>query len=264
MSYIDENKAAWEEAFDNRRPGWGENNHLRLKAEKFALFDDDMKRTLEGMDLRGKTLAQFCCNNGRELLSLMDSGASAGVGFDIAENIIAQARETAGKAGITNCEFVACNILDIPESYYGRFDLILFTVGSISWFEDLALLFAKTASCLKAGGVVLINHFHPMMAMLPKPWDSTYDPKDLRRVAYSYFNRDPWVENRGRDYMSGEYASKTFTDFPQTMSDVINALGACGLKTFRLDEHDYDVGMTDAYDGKGFPLSFTLIAEKSS
>lgn len=28
-------------------------------------------------------------------------------------------------------------------------------------------------------------------------------------------------------------------------------------------EYDYDIGITDAYDGKGFPLSFILIAEKS-
>ena len=35
-----------------------------------------------------------------------------------------------------------------------------------------------------------------------------------------------------------------------------------GLALTRLDEFDYDVGLSDAYDGKGFPLSYLLTAEK--
>jgi len=46
------------------------------------------------------------------------------------------------------------------------------------------------------------------------------------------------------------------------MSDIANALSANGMKTARLNEYDYDIGLADAYDGKGFPLSFILISEK--
>lgn len=66
---------------------------------------------IEKIDFKGKIIAQFCCNNGRELLSLMQLKSNYGVGFDIAENIIEQAKETARKANITNCDFVATNIL---------------------------------------------------------------------------------------------------------------------------------------------------------
>lgn len=97
MNYISGNKAAWEEAFDNRKPNWGEENHIRIKGERLAFFNSDMKKELEQIDFHNKTIAQFCCNNGRELLSLMDCGANSGVGFDIAENIIEQARNTAEK-----------------------------------------------------------------------------------------------------------------------------------------------------------------------
>ena len=55
---------------------------------------------------------------------------------------------------------------------------------------------------------------------------------------------------------------KTFTSFSHTMSDIANALSANGMKTARLNEYDYDIGLADAYDGKGFPLSFILISEK--
>jgi len=64
--------------------------------------------------------------------------------------------------------------------------------------------------------------------------------------------------------MSAPYTSKTFTSFSHTMSAIINALSTNGIKTVRLNEYDYDIGLIDSdiYDGKGFPLSFTLLAEK--
>lgn len=263
MSYIDGNKAAWEEAFENRKPSWGEENHIRLKREKLAFFNADMKRELEKIDFSGKTVAQFCCNNGRELLSMSGLGINAGIGFDIAENILEQARDTATKAGIDNCSFVACNILDIPESYHNRFDLIFFTIGAITWFEDLNMLFDKVAKCLKSNGLVMVNDFHPLLNMLPIPGDDCFDPENLNRFAYSYFRKEPWIENNGQGYMTKEYTSKTFTSFSHTMSGIINALSGNGIKTIKLNEYDYDIGMTDVYDSKGFPLSFILIAEKS-
>ena len=262
MNYINGNKAAWEEAFDNRKPSWGEENHIRLKGEKFAFFNADMKRELEKIDFQGKTIAQFCCNNGRELLSMANLGIGAGTGFDIAENIIEQARDTAVKAGIDNCSFIACNILDIPENYYNQFDFIFFTIGAITWFEDLTLLFDKVAKCLKSNGLLLINDFHPLLNMLSLPGDDCFDQENLDKFAYSYFRKEPWIENNGQGYMSKDYVSKTFISFSHTMSGIINALSINGIKTVKLNEYDYDIGMTDAYNSKGFPLSFILIAEK--
>lgn len=262
MSYIAGNKAAWEEAFDNRKPNWGEENHIRLRSEKLAFFNSDIKKELEQIDFQNKTVAQFCCNNGRELLSLMDRGANAGVGFDIAENIIEQARDTAAKANIENCDFVACNILDIPKSYHNQFDFVFFTIGAITWFEDLDLLFDKVAKCLKKGGLLLIHDFHPLMNMLPLPSDDCFDPENLNQLAFSYFRKEPWIENNGQGYMSKDYVSKTFTSFSHTMAGMINALFTNGMKTVKLNEYDYDIGMTEVYDNKGFPLSYILIAEK--
>ena len=266
MSYIDSNKAAWEEAFDNRRNNWGGDNHMRLKNDKYAFFDSDMKNEIAGIDLKGKNIAQFCCNNGRELLSLvLDSGAAYGTGFDIAENILDQVKQTASKAGIENCEFVNCNILEIPDSYYDRYDFIFFTIGAICWFQDLQALFDKTGKCLKSGGTLLINDGHPLAAMLPLPGEDEFDPNNLNRFVHSYFREEPWLGNSGMYYISGEYESKTFTDFSHSMSDIVNALSSNGMKTVKLNEYEYDVGMvgSDVFDKKGIPLSYILIAEKS-
>ncbi|MCL2076892.1 MAG: class I SAM-dependent methyltransferase [Oscillospiraceae bacterium] len=265
MDYIKSNKAAWEEAFDHRRTGWSNHNDLHLKKEKFAFFDSDLKKILESIDFKGKTVAQFCCNDGRELLSLMDGGATHGVGFDIAENMIEYAIETAEKADITNCSFHACDILKIPENYYNQFDFIFFTIGGIIWFEDLSLLFEKVSKCLKDGGMLLINDFHPIVNMLALPGEPEYQPDNLNRVAHSYFNRTPWVSNSGMEYMSTLKESKTFTSYRHKMSDIINALIKNGFSIANFEEYDYDIMLeTKVYEGIGFPLSYTLIAEKRS
>ncbi|MCR5684377.1 MAG: hypothetical protein K6G81_03015 [Lachnospiraceae bacterium] len=85
--YIEGNKAAWEEAFDNRDASWGADITERIQKEEYLFFEKEMADVLRTIDAEGKTIGQFCCNNGRELLSLVKSGKAAkGVGFDIAEN----------------------------------------------------------------------------------------------------------------------------------------------------------------------------------
>lgn len=264
MSYFQKNKEAWEEAFEHRHLGWGETNHERLVNETLPFFCADVVEELEKIDFHGKNIAQFCCNNGRELLSLMGLGARKGVGFDIAENIIKQGADTAEKAGIKNCEFVSCNILDIPQKYHCSFDFILFTVGAITWFEDLNELFQKVSDCLKPGGVMLIHDFHPVMNMLPMPGEPEFDGQHLNQMTYSYFRKEPWIENEGMGYMSEPYASKTFISFSHTFSAVINAVSAAGLHLVKLNEYDYDIGLSDVYNKMGFPLSYFLIAERQS
>jgi len=267
MNYIETNKAAWEEAFDNRKPNWGENNHIRLKNEKYAFFDTDMKDLVSGLDVKDKHVAQFCCNNGRELLSLVyDGEAASGTGFDIAENILNQAKQTAKKAGIENCEFVNCNLLEIPEKYYDSFDMVFFTIGALCWFQDLTHLFKVTGKCLKNGGILLINDGHPVINMLAFPGEDGYDPDNPTKLTHSYFKKEPWIGNNGMGYMSIEYESKTFTDYSHTMSDIVNALSANKMKTIKLDEYEYDIRQigSDIYDNKGFPVSYILVAEKSS
>jgi SAM-dependent methyltransferase len=261
MDYINSNKEAWEEAFDKRHEGWGNENYLRLLHEELPFLNEKFKHALLRLNLRGKTIAQFCCNNGREILSAMKLGAKAGVGFDIAENMVAQARETARKAGIS-CDFRACNILNITDEYREAFDLVFFTIGAITWFQDLQALFSVAAKCLKPGGALLIEESHPFINMLPLPGEEKFNPDTLDRIAYSYFREEPWIENKGMGYMTPDYNSKTFTSFSHTMACILNAIIASGMNIVSLQEFDFDIGMSDVYDGKGYPLSYILRAEK--
>ena len=264
MKYTENNKQAWEHAFDNRKEGFGDNDFAKLKDNQLAFLDDVIMSELSKIDFKGKSVAHFCCNTGRELLSLMSLGVERGVGFDIAENIISQARETAKKMEMTACEFVACDILEIPDKYHGQFDVVLLTIGAICWFEDLALFFNKVSNCLKPDGTVILYEIHPFENMLPMPGDDEFDENDLNKFTFSYFRSDPWIDTQGMTYMTGLKESKTFTSFSHTMGSIINAMAANDLYVTRLNEYDEAVsGMTERYDGKGFPLSYIMIASQA-
>lgn len=264
MDYITMNKEAWEEAFDRRYEGYGENNHVLLKTEQYPFLEKEMIEELQEIDLNNKNIAQFCCNNGRELLSIIKNGGNTGVGFDIAENLINQAKETAAKAEIP-CDFVVCNILDIDKKYYGQFDLIVVTIGAISWFHDLNQFFGMVSKCLKKDGVLLVNEMHPFTNMLAMEGEETYDANDLTKFVYSYFKSDPFISNDGMSYMcKHDYESKTFTSFTQTFADIINGIvvNDMNIRKLREFEHDISEGFEKLSD-KGFPLSYIIKARKN-
>lgn len=264
MDYISDNKQAWEEAFENRVPGWGDDHADALASQTLPFFNQDMIAVLKSLDLKGKTIAQFGCNNGRELLSAMQLGAAHGIGFDLTENFVGQARQIAEKIGCKNVDFVTTNLLEIDETYHNRFDLIFFTIGAITWFKDLNELFTVVSKCLKSNGMLLVNDFHPFMEMLPFPGEEGYDPDHLGRVTYSYFRKEPWIENDGMSYITPEYYSKTFTSFSHTLSEIFTALIESGISIKKFLEFDYDLGMTEVYNGLGLSLSFILLGEKTA
>ena len=108
--YIEGNKEAWEEAFDNRDASWGADITERIQKEDYPFFEKEMADILRRIDARGMSVGQFCCNNGRELLSLVKcQGAARGTGFDIAENQVAFANEKAKELDLP-CTFEAVNV----------------------------------------------------------------------------------------------------------------------------------------------------------
>ena len=265
MDYSKANKAAWEEAFAKHKAGYKEDPALRLKRGDRSFLEVDAIAALEKIGLEGKDVAQICCNNGRELLTLLTMGATQGTGFDIAENFVEEARRLAKEADL-NAEFVATNIYDIDESYSNRFDLVLITIGALCWFEDLERFFAKVAFVLKESGTLLINEQHPYTNMLAMKNEEGHDPARPDKVVFSYFKEEPWIENCGVDYV-GEttYESKTLYSFSHSFAAIFNALCKNDLRVQQLHEFDYDISKSWPHiDKKGLPLSYVLVAEKCS
>ncbi len=257
--YIRSNKEAWEEAFDLRDASYGADIEEQVQTQPYAFFNEDTANILKKYDLRGKSIAQFCCNNGRELLSLVKTtGAKEGVGFDIAANMVAFANEKAAKLNLP-CHFVEANILELDDTYKEAFDFVFITIGGTCWFKSLQEYFAVIAKCLKKGGCIVINDTHPVGNMIATPGDEGYDDKTPTNIVFSYFEHE-WIGTGGMYYMTGrEYASKTFTDYTHSLSEFIDGLCANGIVVTGLKEYDYDIsGGFPQISGRRIPLSMIL------
>ncbi|HAP54426.1 MAG TPA: SAM-dependent methyltransferase [Spirochaetaceae bacterium] len=262
MDYIAANKEAWEEAFDQRETAWGEDIVRRINEEDYPFFQKDMADCLKKYNVKNKVIAQFCCNNGRELLSLAKNGAKEGFGFDIAENQIKFATERSRSLGL-NCKFIATNILSIGREYHNKFDLLIITIGALCWFKELDEFFAVVSNCLKEGGALIINEQHPVANMLGAPGEENFDEKAPRDLVNSYFEKE-WIENDGAYYITKKiYKSKTFTSFSHPLSEIIDSICKNGMNIYGMEEFDYDISdLFPHLNHQGIPLSYILEAKK--
>lgn len=137
-------------------------------------------------------------------------------------------------------------------------------MGALCWFEDLEEVFKKVSKCLKREGYVFIQELHPCTNMLAVNGEEVYDPEDKMKIAWSYFKTEPFVEDWGMGYIVGDtIKSKPFTSFTHKMSDIINGIVKNDLRICTLEEYDYDIGgELQALNGKGYPMSYILVAEK--
>ena len=263
-NYVEGNKLAWEDSFAHSTSGFGEDHAKILKEETLPFLHPNFIQELRQYDLKDKKLLHLCCNNGRELASIVKGfEASSGVGIDIAENIVAQANKNAVEAGIP-CEYFACNVLEIQEQYIGQYDAVFFTIGAICWFEDLTELFQVASIYLKPGGYIFIYEAHPLQDIIPMPGDPSYDPENELKIGWSYFKKEPFVDEMGMGYMGDQNRkSKTFTSFSHTMSDYINGLAKNGMCIQSCEEYDYDSACCYPHlSGMGFPLTLMMTAKK--
>ena len=196
-----DNKAAWEEAFEHRHSSWGKDIVSRVNKENYPFFTKDMKELLKKQDLEGKVIGQFCCNNGRELVSIVKSGkAKKGIGIDIAENQIQFANEKAKEIELP-CFFVATNIYDIDDNFKEQFDLVIITIGALCWFKYLNRFFKIVANCMKPNAKIYINEQHPFTNMIATNGEESYDLNHPLECKYSYFEH-VWKGNEGMFYIT--------------------------------------------------------------
>lgn len=260
MDYARANKAAWEEAYEKHQAGYDADPVERLREGQLFL-GPELVVALRAIGVANKTVAQFCCNNGRELLSVVGMGAEHGTGFDIAENFAEEGRRIAREAGIA-ADFIATDIHAVDESYADRFDLMIITCGALTWFADLEMFFAKVALVLREGAHLVIHEKHPFTDMVALPREAGFEADCPERIVYSYFKEEPWVETVGADYIGGTtYDSRPFTSFSHTYASIITAMAHNGLMVESLEEYDRDICASWGHlEGKGMPLSYLMLA----
>jgi len=84
---------------------------------------------------------------------------------DFSPTALGRARELAERVGV-HIDTVVCDSRAIPESLYGRFDLVYVTVGAICWIDDLDLWMRQVSLALRPGGRLVMVEIHPLYQMI--------------------------------------------------------------------------------------------------
>lgn len=254
--YTEANRKAWNEVMP-RHEAIKKDAKRQFLQPGFSCLDQTVTEKLREIGLQGKRVAQVCCNDGVETLSLKNLGAASAAGFDISDGAIDSARQLAKVSGIDS-EFVRTDIYEIPEKYERQFDLVFISAGVFTWFPDLTLFFKKVSWLLKEGGAVLIYEMHPFLNMLDQ------EAVDFR-IKYTYFNDSPQMYDDGITYMGNEtYDSSPAYNFDPKLSDIFNGLIENGFQLCEFKEYPFDLSpLFERMEGRKIecPLSLLIHAK---
>jgi len=263
-NFIESNRKAWNQANTYHQKAKGDYYKKKFKNPNFIVLDKLEKANLKKLNVKGKVVGQLCCNNGIELISIVRFGAKEGIGFDIAENPIGDAKKFAKIANV-NCKFVKTNIYSIDKKYVHMFDIIYISAGSINWLPDLNNFFKVISELLKQGGKLMMYEIHPFSEILASEDDDQFDKKNPYKIVNSYFNKKAQINDSGIDYLGKkEYKSETSYWFTHKVSDIINNSIKHGIKIDEWNEYPFDVSacLEHLEDDELLPLSFLMLGTK--
>lgn len=263
-NYAESNREAWNQVTPIHQQHTKINLQAAVQAEDYSDLDAIEAAILQRVGLQQKRVAQLCCNNGRELISLLKLGAASGVGFDIADEAIKEAT-LLGTLSKTNCEFVRTDVYAIDPTYFHQFDLVFTTIGALCWFDDLDRFFAIVAQLLRPNGHLFVYELHPVSGFFALPGEADYAAEQELKIAYSYFRKEPFVNDHGLDYVGNtQYDAKTAYAFPHTLADIFTGLVKNGLTIREFQEYLHDISADFKHLEKyqKLPLCFTVVAQK--
>jgi len=260
----DANREAWNEVTPIHQNARKINLKSEFKNAGFSTLDPKITAKLREIGVEGRRVAQVCCNNGRELLSLINIGAKSGAGFDISDAAIEEAIELKNISKLP-AEFIRTDAYDISIEFYNEFDLVYISIGALAWLPELDEFFKIVSRLLKNTGHLVIYEQHPFVYMLAQPGDELYVESDPIKIVHSYFREEPWIDTDGIDYVGkSRYNAKVCYNFTQALSKIINAIIKNDIKLQELNEYPHDI--SDEFEHLAgqdkLALSYILIGQK--
>lgn len=226
----------------------------------FCELDNNLKHTLQSLNVQGLRAAQVGCNNGRELLSLATLGALPVLGIDQSGAFLAQAQRLS-QARDLHPRWLQADIHQLPADV-GPVDLVIITIGVLNWMPDLHRFMAAVARLMAPGARLVINETHPMLEMFDPESATPFEP------TLSYFDKGPHIFTQAITYDGSDGGQAPPAHwFVHTLGDVVSACVANGLQVQRLTEHP-DLNREAEYEvyarrAAQLPLSYTLVAQRT-
>jgi len=198
--------------------GGNEWSELASGYERARAKDDSLDRLVEWPaqrdllgDVRGRSVLDLGCGNGAKLTELVEDGAVASVGVDIAGNFL--------HAQSPDLEFIRGDLseLDSVPGLAGRkFDRILF-LQSFGYAKDPVRTLQAARSMLTDEGFVLLSRTQPIRYAVERT------ERNGTSLGEEYFSTSPF------SYVSKWNDQITITKRPYTISDLINTFSTAGL-----------------------------------
>jgi len=236
--YTEANRIAWDEAAPRHAAHNNDELFAAVENPAYVSFEGEILTTLQGVGLAGKSVVQLGCNNGRETLSLRNLGAARCVGVDASEEFLDHGRELIRIADAAKqVELICADVYDLPDEFDGAFDMVLVTIGVVSWMPDLQAFFEVIRRLLKPGGQLVMEEMHPVLFMYEEDSEG-----GASSIQYSYFSKHIWEESGDLDYYGHEvYDGAPNYSFMYRLDEILMAGIDVGLRLQRFTELDYDI-----------------------
>ena len=193
-------------------------------AQPLAFWDRYGRRTVERLSLRrGARVLDVCCGTGASALPAARAVGGEGrvIGVDLAERLLALAREKARAAGQGNVEFRRADMTSLGFEG-GEFDAIVCVFG-IFFVPDMAAQVAELWRMVRPGGTLAITTWGPRwLAPAYEAWRDAV--RRVRPDLYAAFN--PWDRITTPDALR-----ELFADAGIDAVDVVPELGGETLRT---------------------------------
>lgn len=198
----------------------------------------------------GLDLLHLQCHFGLDTLSWARLGARV-TGVDFSPVAVRRARQLAAEAGLA-AEFIEADVLALPASLTGRFDVVFASYGVLCWISSALAWMRSAASSLRPGGVLVLIDIHPLVLMVDTAQPLTAD--------FPYAGEQPRTFSSGSSYaVTGLDDSVSQTvQWPHGLGEIVTAAAAAGLQVQSLTEwldEEPDPKLVTGPDGRArFPL----------
>jgi SAM-dependent methyltransferase len=263
--------------FDANRALWNEYTPIHARSKFYDLPGFRAGRnSLQAFEIEelgsvaGKSLLHLQCHFGMDTLSWARLGARV-TGVDFSDRAIELAEKLAHELSL-EAQFICANVYELPEVMHGEFDIVYTSGGVLTWLPDLPRWAGVIAHFLKKGGTFYMAEVHPFSQVFDDRQGVT-----ALSVHYPYFSPPgPLVFDVDGSYAdrAAQINQKVVYEWTHSLSDVLNALIAAGLRLEFLHEFPFTIysqlpemmeqGPDGLYhfkeDGISIPLLYSLKA----
>jgi SAM-dependent methyltransferase len=231
VPHLDANRAAWDEMAAVHAAGaYDVEGFLAGRTGTKPNVPDDLG------DVTGKRMLHLQCHFGMDTLMWARQGARV-TGVDFSPVAIQEAHKLRDAAGL-EARFVQSDVLKLPDSLQGQFDIVITYYGVLPWLPDLKRWGQVIAHYLAPGGFLYVADTHPVAALY-EVWEGDPGPS----LHYDYFQggRAQRFESSGGTYAdpSAKTEFRETFEWQHTLQDVFGAVIGAGLRVEYLHEFPY-------------------------